>query len=196
MERVQHREHRCHTDARAHQDHRVCASVERELSARCRDFDAITDLDRGAKVSAGDSVRFDLDGDSVARAVRRSRQRVAAHEWRRAIARFEFERHELPRKRVRQRRAVVDFELHRKHGGGLRTLRDHPHGPEAGPRWWRPQGHQARVPAAWGVVALLLEERAERDLPAWAERGDPQCSLEQLGVGATVQVQQGVDGRD
>ena len=50
-----------------------CAPViERELSARCRDLDPVADVDRGAQVAAGRSVRFDLDADPVARAVRRS----------------------------------------------------------------------------------------------------------------------------
>ena len=59
-----------------------------------------------------------------------------------------------------------------------------------------PTERQARVPAAWSAAALLLEQRAERGLPARAERGDPQRSLKQLGIGATVEVQQCVDGRD
>jgi hypothetical protein len=41
--------------------------VERELSSRCCNFDAITDVDRRAEVTAGDSVRFDDESDPVGR---------------------------------------------------------------------------------------------------------------------------------
>ncbi len=43
---------------------------------------------------------------------------------------------------------------------------------------------------------MLLEQRAQRGLPARAERRHPQRSREQRGVGATVHVEQCVDGRN
>ncbi len=196
MERVQHREHGGHADARAHQHDRPAALVEREPATWRRDVDAAADVDRGAEVPAGRSVRLDLDRDPVASAVGWSRQRVAAHQWRPAVAGCELERDELPRKGARQRSAVVGFELQRQHGGALRVLRDHPQGSEARPRRWRSPERQALVPTACRAAALLLEQRAHRGLPARTERGDPQRSLKQLGVGARVHVQQRVDRRD
>ena len=85
--------------------------VEGELSARCCDHDLVADVDRGAKISAGRSVRFDLDADPVVRVGRGSGEGVAAYERRFAVGGLESEGDELARKRARQRCAVLGVEL-------------------------------------------------------------------------------------
>jgi hypothetical protein len=50
MERVQHGQYGCDADTRAHQHYGLRALLERELSARRRDLDAVADAGRGAQV--------------------------------------------------------------------------------------------------------------------------------------------------
>ena len=65
VERVQHRQHRRHADARAGEHDRPLAVVEDEGSAWGADLQPVADSDVRADVVAGGAVRFDLDADPV-----------------------------------------------------------------------------------------------------------------------------------
>ena len=65
VERVQHSQHRRHTDARADENDRPLSDVEDEQTAWGSDFYLVADAEVGADVLAGGAVRFDLDTDPV-----------------------------------------------------------------------------------------------------------------------------------
>ena len=144
----------------------------------------------GAQVSAGRSVRFDLDADPVTRP---RRVVLTASSCARAVA-------PAPGSSLRvtncpgsgggERRAVVGARAPGTRRWRSPALRDDPQGAETRPGRRGSQRRQTSVAACRRAAALLLEQRLQRGLPARAEGGDPQRPLQQLRVGASVQVEQ------
>ena len=82
------------------------AALQDEGAAGRADIQDIACTKLRAQVSAGDSVRFLLNGDAITTGVRQIGQRVAAQDGRRVSFRTESQHHELPGQRDRQRTTV------------------------------------------------------------------------------------------
>src|SRR5262249_19120911 len=83
-QRVQHRQNRRRPDSRAEQHYGPLSGLQNEASARRADVESMAHRDMLPEVGPSRSIRLDLHADPIALRRERTRERVAAKEWRAA----------------------------------------------------------------------------------------------------------------
>src|SRR5262249_4095945 len=118
-QRMQHRQNRRRSDARADQQQRALSRLQDEAAARRADVENIAHADMVPQVDSSRPIRLDLHADSIALRGYRTGKRVAPKQWRAASGPLKAQNHVLTGERRSQRLTIRALHRERENVDGF-----------------------------------------------------------------------------